>query len=390
MVFCLTAGALLKTLPGFVAVFSGPESVVEYGNELFFTSIGRVAMDVLGRPAAEAVPETADCFRSLVREVRSTGGPIRLRGLRVQIGKEPKTVIVDATCSPMHAQDGTFAGVLLHGNDVTEFQNALDHFVSLDERKEKFLSILAHELRGPLAMMNTAGEVLARHSQSQSPILQRLSATLKRESTVAAGLINDLNDLNAVRLGKAKVSIQRGLVYQDLINQSIDSCHCLFEQKGQTFSKLLPGSPIFVDVDPLRIGQVIRNLLGNAAKYTPAGGRIQLKLQASSGSDACILKVTDDGMGIPTAALEKIFDLYHQEEGGPGNRSVGLGIGLNLVRELVRLHGGQVSALSDGPGKGSSFSVRLPLSPARAREDSGVIESPPAHLVSPEDQIAVH
>lgn len=353
---------LLESLAGFVALLSGPDNIVEHANAAFLALIGREASEVLGRPAGVAAPETRECFQDLVRTAQSTRQAIRLTGLRVQLGWALRHHVIDVTCSPVFDAEGAIAGGLLHGFDMTEQQRLVDALMSADECKDKFMAVLAHELRVPLAAIRTAAKVLAEHPECQQPVVKKLSAIVSRQVVSAVGLIDELNDVNGIRLGKMPLQIRKGVVYQDVVREAAASCQNLFDEQGQEFSLVLPSHPILVDIDRLKMHQVLCNLMSNASKYTPRGGHIQAELAACGDAGQAVLTVKDDGVGLTRGGLERIFDLYYQDEhASTGLARRGLGIGLALVREIVSLHGGRASAHSDGLALGSTFSIHLPL-----------------------------
>lgn len=358
---------LLDSLTGFVAMFSGPDNIIEHANPAFLALIEREESEVLGRPAALAAPETRDCFQDLVRTVRSTSQAIRLAGLRVQLGSDLRQHVLDVTYSPIFDGDGDVVGGLLHGFDMTDQQNLVDALLSADERKDKFLAVLAHELRVPLGAISTAAKVLAEHPQCQEPVARKFSSIISGQVSSAVGLLDELNDANGIRLGKMPLRIRKGVVYQDVVREAAASCRNLFDEQQQALSLVLPGQPVLVDIDRSRMNQVLFNLMSNASKYTPHGGNVQVKLATRGEAGQAVLTVKDDGSGMTRGGLERVFDLYYQEEHATtGLPRRGLGIGLALVREIVGRHGGRVSAHSDGPTLGSTFSVHLPLHCANA------------------------
>jgi signal transduction histidine kinase/ActR/RegA family two-component response regulator len=230
-----------------------------------------------------------------------------------------------------------------------------------DRRKDEFLATLAHELRNPLAPIRMGIQILRMkdadsRTQPVLPIMERQLRHLTR-------LLDDLLDVSRITQGKITLHVER-VDARQIIQTSIETSRPLLEEMRHVFTASLPGEPLWVDVDPVRLAQVLSNLLGNAAKYTPEGGHITLTARRS-GNEVEIV-VSDDGHGIPPERLESIFDMFTQLESPVGKTSHGLGIGLSLAKGLVSLHRGTIEARSEGPGRGSEFRVRLPAGSTRS------------------------
>ena len=231
-----------------------------------------------------------------------------------------------------------------------------------DRRKNEFLATLAHELRNPLApiqyayeLMNLAGSNEALRSEAQG-ILHRQVQHMVR-------LIDDLLDLSRITRNKLELRrdrVELGTVLED----AVETVRPAFEARGHDFRMRLAPGPVVVHADRTRLAQVFSNLLSNAAKFTERGGRIRLTSERQD--DHVVVHVRDDGIGIASAMLPRIFDMFVQADRSLERTQSGLGIGLTLVKRVVEMHGGTVVAESEGPGRGSDFSVRLPLEPAAA------------------------
>jgi PAS domain S-box-containing protein len=229
--------------------------------------------------------------------------------------------------------------------------NRLRAVTALDEQKNVMISTLAHELRNPLAPLMNAAHMLRQGMASDYPI--RL---IERQVDYIRRLVDDLLEATRVSVGKVQLKAER-LVLQEVISASIETVRPLLDQHSHRLEWLPTPGPIPVDGDAIRLQQVFSNLLTNAAKYTEDGGTIWIKV-ATEDKEA-VVRVEDNGVGIPPEMLLDIFELFAQVD-TPISKG-GLGIGLSLVKELVGLHGGTVQANSDGIGKGSEFIVRLPL-----------------------------
>lgn len=239
-----------------------------------------------------------------------------------------------------------------------------ESLVCADRRKDEFLSVLSHELRGPLSAVGMAASLL--ENQPAPDEGARLGQLVARQVKHMSRLVEDLLDVS--RVSRGLVSIRRHAVdMRDVVEAAIEQLASAAHAKGHTVVKSLPAQPCMVEGDRTRLIQVVANLFGNAIRYTPDGGRIEVRAQRQD--EALLLQVSDNGIGIPPALMPHLFDLYTQAEHSTDARNSGLGLGLALVKSLVEAHGGSVSASSGGAGQGSRFEVRLALAGAHARAD---------------------
>jgi len=225
-----------------------------------------------------------------------------------------------------------------------------------DQRKDEFLAMLAHELRNPLAPISTGAHLLKLLHSDNAQITQTC-AIIARQVEHMTGLVDDLLDVSRVTRGLVSLSTQV-LDLRKVIDDAAEQIRPLIATRRHTVVLDLPLEAATVKGDHKRLVQVVANLLNNANKYTPEGGRIELRLRQDDGE--YVLTVTDDGIGMEPALVARVFDLFSQAERTPDRSQGGLGLGLALAKSLVELHGGSVSADSPGLGKGSSFTVRLP------------------------------
>jgi PAS domain S-box-containing protein len=226
-----------------------------------------------------------------------------------------------------------------------------------DRRKDEFLAILAHELRNPLATIRNAVAIFE-HVQGDPGGFERTHAMMDRQVAQMVRLVEDLLDVS--RIGRGTLELRRDRVeLAAIVHEAVDSCRALADAAGHELSVVLPSEPVMLDADPVRLVQVFANLLNNACKFTETGGRIQLT--AERAGDEVIVVVQDNGVGIPAEEVDRIFELFEQVEKTLEHSQTGLGIGLSLVKRLVELHDGTISAHSDGPDRGSRFVVRLPV-----------------------------
>ncbi|MFC0251288.1 hybrid sensor histidine kinase/response regulator [Massilia consociata] len=240
-----------------------------------------------------------------------------------------------------------------------------DTLSAADRRKDEFLATLSHELRNPLAPMRNAIEVL-RHGAPAGGGNERLLAVFDRQLHHLTHLVDDLMEVS--RITQDKMELRRAPVELGaLVRAAVCDTASLMERARHRLEVEVPAQAVTVDADPTRINQVIVNLLTNAAKYTPDGGRIVLSLGVEDDgkeSGTAVLAVRDNGIGLPAHALGTVFDMFSQLAPALDRAKGGLGIGLSLVRGIVALHGGSIAADSEGEGRGSCFTVRLPLARA--------------------------
>jgi len=237
-----------------------------------------------------------------------------------------------------------------------------------DRRKSEFLATLAHELRNPLAPIRNGLELL-RMADAKPELQVNVRAMMERQVGHMVHLINDLLDIARVSSGKVVLQVER-LDVQAVVASAVETTLPLVEASGHALEVDLPAEALPVEGDAVRLSQVLGNLLSNAAKYTPQGGRITIAARREG--DEAVLQVSDTGIGIAAESLPEVFEMFTQVARSIDRSKGGLGIGLALVRHLVGLHGGSVAAASAGPGQGSTFTVRLPLASAAARADAAL------------------
>ncbi len=225
-----------------------------------------------------------------------------------------------------------------------------------DKRKDEFLATLAHELRNPLAPIRTGVEIMKRTNNEATQ--QEARDIIERQSQQMVRLIDDLLDISRISRGTIKLKKER-LELSEIVQMAVESAHALIEDRDHQLTVSLPDKTVWLGGDKTRLCQIVLNLLTNAAKYTESGGKITLT--ANLDNAHVIISVKDNGIGIPEAMLTKVFEMFTRVERETSYQQEGLGIGLNLVKQLVELHGGSVEAFSGGENQGSTFTVHLPI-----------------------------
>ncbi len=251
-------------------------------------------------------------------------------------------------------------GQLLGGfgttQDITGLKQAEQALLEADQRKDEFLAMLAHELRNPLTPIRNAAHVLGR-LETQEPRVQWAQQIIERQVGHLTRLVEDLLDVSRIVRGKVSLKMEP-VELAAVVNHALDMARPLIDVMHHQIAVRLPEQPAYLEGDPVRLAQVLLNLLDNAAKYTPEGGRIEV--EASVVGPVIEINVRDNGIGIPANLLPQLFDLFQQGERTLDRSQGGLGIGLTLVKRLVEKHGGLLEAYSAGEGLGSEFTIWLP------------------------------
>jgi len=316
---------------------------------------GYARADALGKNAHELLKTE---FPEPLEQINATLGKNgQWEGELVHISRSGARIVV-ASHWVVHRPNGNRPPLVLQvNNDITARRQAEEALRLADRNKDRFLATLAHELRNPLQAMLNSVELLQRPPRKGEEI-DAARELLQRQIRHLLRLVDDLLDVE--RLAHGKIALQRTIVpLSDIVEEAVEICRPLIDPRVHHFTVSLPSEPVLLQVDADRIAQVIANLVHNAFKYTPPGGQIELVAEVQNREVA--IRVRDTGIGIPADVLPGVFDMYIQGTGSPGVEPKGLGVGLALVRQLVELHGGGVSAYSEGLQKGSEFVVRLPL-----------------------------
>ncbi len=355
---------------------NSPDVLTRFDRDLRHVFVNAAVERATARPRAEFLgktnrelgmpPPLCDQWEGALREVFATGEP---RGLEFSFGGDDGTRHYAARLVPEFGPGGGVEYVLGVTHDVTGPKEAERALREADERKDEFLATLAHELRNPLAPLRSGLELL-RASRGDPASAALAVGAMERQLGHLVRLVDDL--LDVARISRGKVELKRERVdVGTVVDHAVEVSRPLLDAAGHALSVRLPAEPLWLDGDLTRLAQVVSNLLNNAAKYTPDGGHVELSARAEGGE--VFVRVADDGAGISAEMLPRVFDLFAQVDRTLDRAQGGLGIGLSLVRKLVELHGGTIEARSDGPGRGSTFEVRLPrgrgpaAAPAEAR-----------------------
>lgn len=358
---------LENALEGFLKI--GPDGTVFWINRAGLELLGRDEARCIGRSIEDFHVDPHDGRQSLRRLL--AGETLRHHPTMLR-HSDGTTRYVRVTVNSQWD-----AGKLIHSRwfirDVTQerlaessrardLERAEEALLEADRRKDEFLAVLAHELRNPLAPIRYAVAMAKKEGRDESERLQA-QAIIERQVKHMSRLLDDLLDVS--RITRGKLVLRRSPVdLAAVVAAAQEPARPLMEERRHTLMVKLPQEPVRLVSDPVRLAQVLANLLINAAKYTDSGGRIEL--EASRAGGTLVVAVRDNGIGISAEMMPRVFTLFAQASPALERSEGGLGIGLALVRGLVELHGGTVSAQSAGIGKGSEFVVRLPIGPIEA------------------------
>jgi PAS domain S-box-containing protein len=379
---------LFTRAPAFIATVRGPEHVFELTNPAYLQLIGH--RDVIGKTVREALPDVENQgFFQLLDGVFRTGEPYEGREMRLVIQRRPDDApeerFVDFVYQPIHEADGSVSGIFAHGVDITEQVSARKEAEEANRIKDEFLATLSHELRTPLTAIIGWSAMLRGNKFDEAATANALE-TIERNAKAQGQIIEDLMDVSRIITGKLRLDVQT-IELASLVTASVDAIRPAADARQIRLQALLDPQAGPVSGDPSRLQQVIWNLLTNAVKFTPKGGRVQVRLERVNSHVE--ITVSDTGQGIAPEFLPHVFDRFRQADQTYTRTHGGLGLGLSIVRQLVELHGGTVHAESTGLGQGATFVVQLPVMVARwqaeqpqrrhpAAGGSAALECPPS------------
>jgi PAS domain S-box-containing protein len=332
---------------------------------------GYTAAEIIGRHFSVFYTPQEQLDGKPAAELRAAKANGRLEDEGWRVRKDGTLFWANVVITAVHGRRGELIGFAKVTRDMTE-RHRLERLERSSQRMSEFLAMLAHELRNPLAPIRNAVTVMQLETLP-SPALRNCRDIIDRQLTHMTRLVDDLLDIG--RLTTGKVTLRKELLRAgEIVARSVETARPLIEARRHALRIELPEQPVYVNADATRVVQILQNLLVNAAKYTPDGGQISVKVERADG--LAELSVSDNGRGIAAEELESIFNLFMQGDTGRPDES-GLGIGLTLARSLAELHGGVLEARSPGPGQGSTFVFRLPAVDVAPAEE--VTQSRPGH-----------
>jgi PAS domain S-box-containing protein len=360
---------LFTNAPAFVATVRGENHVFEMANPPYLQLIGH--RDVVGKPVREALPEIeGQGFFELLDNVYQTGEPFIGRELPVDIQRTPGSQLekrfVNFVYQPIFEADNRVSGIFAHGVDITEQVEARKQAESANRLKDEFLATLSHELRTPLNAILGWSQMLQNDYLDESQ-KRKAVGIIERSAKSQNQLIEDLLDVSRIITGKLRLEV-RAVDLSNVISAAVEAVRPAAEAKNIRLQTLLDPQAALISGDPDRLQQIVWNLLSNAIKFTPKDGRVQVRLERVNSHVEIV--VSDTGKGIESEFLPYVFDRFRQSDASRTRRHGGLGLGLAIVRQLVELHGGTVSVSSEGEGRGTTFTVNLPLLPMRIEPES--------------------
>ena len=347
---------LVDSVRDYAIFMLDPQGIVQSWNAGAQAINGYEASEIIGRHFSTFYTPDDIVARKPEIELETARDQGRAEDEGWRVRKDGSLYWVSVVVTAIHGPGGELRGFAKVTRDMTD-RRRLEELERSSRRMNEFLAMLAHELRNPLAPIRNAVTIMQLETL-QSPVLRNCRDVIDRQLTHVTRLVDDLLDVG--RLTTGKIKLRKELVrVSDVVTRSIETVRPLVTARRHALTVQQPEQPVYVNGDSTRLSQVLQNLLVNAARYTPEGGRIGLKVEAAD--NFVYVSVADNGRGLAPEHLESIFELFVQTETGTAAGSdAGLGIGLTLARSLTEMHGGSLDATSPGLGQGSTFTVRLP------------------------------
>ncbi len=348
--------------------------------------IGYAPAEIIGRSLASFYPAEAAERGAPQQDLAAAikNGSLVTNGWRVR--KDGSRFWANIVIRAVHDREGQLRGFSQVTRDLTE-RKEFEELAESRQRTHEFLAMLSHELRNPLAPLKTSVDLLRMRNLNDA-IAERAVDVIERQVTHLTHVVGDLLDVSRITSGRIALANEE-LDLQTVVARAVETVGPLLESKGHSLVSNPPPHPVTIRGDITRLTQVMVNLLGNAVKYTPDGGRIEIDVQPEQESVA--IHVRDNGIGIAAELLPRVFDLFTQGQRALDRTDGGLGIGLALVHRIVSLHGGTVKAFSAGPGQGSEFVVTLPAAWTGARAELAVpTEGEKSMTAGPDSQKREH
>jgi PAS domain S-box-containing protein len=350
---------LIESVRDYALIMLSPEGKVQSWNNGAQLITGYAAPEIVGRHySAFFRPSDVDLGKPS-RELQEAleRGRFEEEGWRLR--KDGTPFWANVVVTAVYDEHGALHGFAKVVRDMSE-RRRLEELEKSSRRMNEFLAMLGHELRNPLAPIRNSVSILQLEPLA-TPTLAGCRDVIDRQLTHLTRLVDDLLDVGRVTTGKITLRRER-IALADIVTRSIEASRALIDSRGHRLDVDLATQPLYVDGDMTRLVQVLQNLLNNAAKFTPNGGRIGVTVRDESG--VATVRVSDTGMGIGAQALPNVFELFAQESERIDPGQSGLGIGLTVARSIVEMHQGTIEAASEGEGRGSEFVVRLPLAPS--------------------------
>jgi PAS domain S-box-containing protein len=339
-----------------------------FANKKMADMLGKSVEEMVGRPVQDFFGHDRDGSAPEIRVERETGHYPQ-RELKV-VRKDGSTFWVILNATPIMDAQGRLLNTICMLTDISERKKREEELRKANRRKDEFLATLAHELRNPLAPIRNAAHIITSHPV-KDPVLEQAAGIIERQVCHMAHLVDDLMDVS--RIERGKIELQKcPLDFGKVVAHALEVLAPVIEERKHHVRVTLPDAVLTVDGDPVRLEQIVTNLLTNACKFTHAGGAITVK--ASREGDEVVLQVSDNGIGMAKETLGRIFEIFFQADNSFSRTLGGLGLGLMLVKQLTELHGGSITAASDGLGKGSRFTLKLPALEQQPAEETRVEE----------------
>jgi PAS domain S-box-containing protein len=356
---------LVDSVRDYAIFMLSPQGIVQSWNAGAQAINGYQASEIIGRHFSCFYTPEDQLAGKADRELRTAREQGRYEEEGWRVRKDGTLFWANVVVTAVHAPSGELRGFAKVTRDMSE-RRRLEELESSSRRMNEFLAMLAHELRNPLAPIRNAVTIMQLETLP-SPVLRNCRDVIDRQVSHITRLVDDLLDVGRLTTGKIKLRKEL-LRLSDVVARSVETVRPLITSRSHVLDIEQPATPLHVHGDATRLSQVLQNLLVNAAKFTPEGGRIVLRVQPlESFVNIC---VTDTGRGIAADHLQQIFQLFMQTDSGTNaGAESGLGIGLTLARSLTEMHGGSLEAASPGLGQGSTFTVRLPLASPAARAE---------------------
>lgn len=367
--------ALIMQAPALICILRGPDHVYELVNPRYQELLGN--RQVLGKPMREARPELAgQGFFEALDRVYATREPYTGRELQAMLDRKGTGALEECyfnfVYQPMEI-DGRVEGVMIFAFEVTDQVIArrqatvlAEDLRKVDREKDEFIAIISHELRTPMTSILGWARMLELGGLDEKTHQEAIDA-ITRSTRAQAKLIEDLLDESRISSGKMRLEL-RPLDVDAVVEAAVAAMRPAAKTRQISIAVEAPDDRVRIAADPVRIQQVIGNVLANAIKFTPEGGSVAVRIRREA--ENAVIEIADTGRGISEALLPSVFDRYRQGAGDGSDRQSGLGLGLAIARHLVEMHDGSIVAESAGEGKGSTFTMRLPLHEAPAAEFS--------------------